>query len=111
MNSFLSQAVYEKAVSILIVCITLLLVYDMSIAKRSTAVSKPKINQACIGTPIEVDYAYHGNMLAPHACAQQCNTNVQRYVLYTNGKATQCQTLPGCLDWGEDQGVTCIPKA
>ena len=72
---------------------------------------KPKENQPCEGEPIEVNYAYYGGMHSPHGCAPQCEDGKQRYLLYTNGKATQCQKVPGCLDWGEDQGVTCIPPA
>lgn len=72
---------------------------------------KPKKGQPCEGIPITVDYPFHGGMLQPHACKPQCQDGTQRYVLYTNGKATQCQKPPGCLDWGEDNGVTCEPPA
>jgi hypothetical protein len=63
---------------------------------------------ACIGQPIVVDYAYSG-WLEPHACAVQCEDDKPRFILYTDGKATQCQTPPGCNDWGEDKGILCEP--
>lgn len=66
-------------------------------------------SEECIGDPIVVDYPFAGGFLDPHACAPQCEDQVQRYVLYSNGQATQCQIVPGCLDWGEDRGFTCIP--
>lgn len=65
------------------------------------------VTEECLGTPIKVDYPFEGGFLDPHACASQCNDQQQHYVLYSNGEATQCQILPGCLDWGEDRGVTC----
>lgn len=65
----------------------------------------------CIGTPIIVDYAYGSRMLEPHECAVQCTDNQPRYIQYTNGLATQCETPPGCNDLGEDRGVTCTPPA
>jgi hypothetical protein len=63
----------------------------------------------CVGEPITVNYDFQGGYIEDHACKPQCGTEQQRYVLYKNGKATQCQTLPGCNDTGEDQGVSCIP--
>lgn len=70
---------------------------------------EPVTEQPCTGTPINVDYAFTGGYLEPWACQQQCGTTQQRYVLYTNGKATQCELLPGCNDYGEDNGQTCTP--
>lgn len=70
---------------------------------------EPPETAECLGTPISVDYPYAGGFLDPHACADQCEDQQQHYVLYSNGQATQCQILPGCLDWGEDRGVTCVP--
>jgi hypothetical protein len=63
---------------------------------------------SCLGEPIVVDYAYSG-WLEPHACAVQCEDDEPRYILYTDGKATQCQTPPGCNDEGEDRGIFCEP--
>ena len=79
-------------------------------AFTSTANSKP-IEKPCSGEPILVDYPYEGKWIEPHACAVQCEDEVQRYVYYTNNLATQCERLPGCNDWGEDHGITCKPDA
>lgn len=95
----------------LIIIISVVLLYESFITDHGTTVMKPEENQKCIGTAIRVDYPFYGGMIEPHACAQQCEDNMQHYILYTNGQATQCQILPGCLDWGEDQGVTCSPEA
>lgn len=100
---------YGKALLCLITFTATLLVYESFIADKIEKQYAPKENQPCIGEPLEVDYPYQGGMLDPHACSVQCEDEVQRYIVYTNGKATQCQILPGCLDWGEDQGVTCVP--
>lgn len=62
----------------------------------------------CIGSPIEVAYPFSG-WLEPHACAVQCEDDKPRYILYKDGKATQCQTPPGCNDEGEDRGILCTP--
>jgi|GEM_PF-693868 len=71
----------------------------------------PEPIQACIGEPIIVDYEYGGSMMDPWECEVQCKDGIQRYIYYTNGKATQCELLPGCLDWGEDKGILCDPPA
>ena len=63
----------------------------------------------CIGDPINVDYDYNRQMLQPHECKVQCSDDRPRYILYTNGLATQCEDPPGCNDLGEDRGVTCVP--
>jgi hypothetical protein len=63
----------------------------------------------CIGEPIVVDYPYDYRMLEPHECKVQCSDQKPRYILYTNKMATQCETPPGCNDWGEDRRVTCTP--
>lgn len=111
MNTLDTQTPYGKAVIAVIGIISLTIFYDVFIDDKSTSEFTPKTNQLCEGTPIKVNYPYHGGMLGPHACAPQCDGDVQRFVLYSNGKATQCQKIPGCLDWGEDQGVTCLPPA
>lgn len=65
----------------------------------------------CVGEPIEVPYAYTGSPVDPWSCQPQCEDDEPRYLLYTNGVATQCQEPPGCFDSGEDNGVTCrIPE-
>ncbi len=61
----------------------------------------------CIGTPINVPYSYTGNVVDPWSCKPQCDDDKPRYLLYTNAVATQCETPPGCNDWGEDRGIRC----
>lgn len=99
---------YTTALTVVCAVIALVLVKD-AVFQEDVSALKPKPNQPCEGQALRVDYPYHGGMLSPHACAPQCADGKQRYILYTNGKATQCQKVPGCLDWGEDQGVTCVP--
>ena len=69
----------------------------------------PEPETTCVGTPISVTYAYAG-WSKPHECAVQCEDDKPRYILYSDGRATQCETPPGCNDWGEDKGVTCVPQ-
>ena len=64
---------------------------------------------SCKGLAIKVEHAFRGRTIDEHSCAVQCDGNVPRYVLYSNGKATQCEALPGCNDWGEDKNIECIP--
>ena len=61
----------------------------------------------CFGEPLYVDYPFKDSYLEPHACELQCEDGIQHYVIYSNNLATQCETLPGCNDEGEDRGVTC----
>lgn len=80
-----------------------------------TYVPRPKppvVEVPCKGTPIKVDFAYTGGVNDPWTCKPQCDDDKPRYILYSNGKATQCETPPGCNDTGEDNGVTCtVPAA
>jgi hypothetical protein len=46
---------------------------------------------------------------SPYECKIQCDDDEPRYILYKNGKAAQCETPPGCLDYGEDHRITCAP--
>ena len=69
----------------------------------------PHDGDLCTGEPIVVEYEYDGELLGPHECVVQCNQETARYILYTNGIATQCEPLPGCNDWGEDNGIMCTP--
>lgn len=110
MSDFDSRTIFGKAVLATIGAILGVLVAYSFFVRDDLNAFKPKQDETCLGTPIMVDTPYYGGMLPPHACAPQCDDNIQHYLLYSNGKATQCQILPGCLDWGEDQGVTCIPK-
>lgn len=104
-----TRTLFGKVCLATIVGIAAILLYESFFQPDSEQQFKPKENQACEGEPIRVDYAYYGGMHNPHGCAEQCEDGKQRYLLYLNGKATQCQKVPGCLDWGEDQGVTCVP--
>lgn len=61
----------------------------------------------CVGEALPIPYEYTGNVVDPWSCQVQCQDQKQRYLVYTNGVATQCETLPGCNDWGEDRGQTC----
>lgn len=67
----------------------------------------PTQETECVGEPIVVDYDFGGTFMEPHECAIQCQDGNPRYILYANGKATQCETPPGCNDYGEDRGITC----
>jgi len=64
---------------------------------------------SCVGTAIPVDFAFTGGVNDPWTCQEQCDDDKPRYILYSNGKATQCETPPGCNDTGEDNNVTCTP--
>ena len=72
------------------------------------AVDKPTQEQDCAGTPIYVTYPFEGGMLDPWECKIQCDDKKQRYIVYTNGKATPCAALPDCTDYGEDNSITCV---
>ena|SRR3989338_11095309 len=69
----------------------------------------PKPTTNCVGEPIFVPYPYEGAPVDPHSCKIQCEDGKQRHLVYTNDIGTPCQTVPGCLDEGEDNGVTCRP--
>lgn len=71
----------------------------------------PPVEEECQGEPITVTYPYQGGMLDPWECKIQCEDKKQRYIVYTNGIATPCEKLPGCLDYGEDYGVKCRIKS
>lgn len=73
------------------------------------SVDVPVAKEDCTGEPIHVAYPYEGGMLDPWECRIQCDDKKQRYIAYTNGKAAPCEELPGCLDYGEDHGITCKP--
>lgn len=89
--------------------IMLLIVVAQAVTEPAVPVAPPpKPASECVGDPITVSYPYVG-WSKPHACAPQCKDDRPRYVLYSDGKATQCETPPGCNDWGEDKGVTCVP--
>lgn len=75
----------------------------------TSAQTQPSAGAVCVGEAIAVAYPYGGGQHDPHECRVQCEDGKRRYILYTNDLATQCQPPPGCSDWGEDMGVTCVP--
>ncbi len=74
------------------------------------ATDRPEFEEECTGEAIYVAYPYEGGMLDPWECKVQCDDKKQRHIVYTNGVATPCEKLPGCLDYGEDYGITCKTK-
>lgn len=70
---------------------------------------EPVVEKPCTGQAIQVAFPYTGSINDPWTCKEQCDDNKPRYILYSNGKATQCETPPGCNDIGEDRGITCTP--
>ena len=91
------------------VLLLILLYQAVRVAKAPVIVQDAEA--ACIGDPIRVDYAFAWTVEEPHACAVQCTDGKPRYILYTNGLGTQCETPPGCNDYGEDNGVICTVPA
>lgn len=67
------------------------------------------VEKPCKGTPISVDFPFEWTVSKPHSCAPQCADGKPRYILYSDGQATQCEDPPGCNDYGEDNGITCTP--
>lgn len=103
---------FQRAIFGILGVLLLVVIVQSVVPKSYTPEQKdPVVEVACEGTPIQVSYAFTGGYLEPWACQQQCDDQIQHYVLYSNGKATQCETLPGCNDWGEDNGQTCTPPA
>lgn len=97
------------------VCGIILLVLIVQSIFPSTYVPEPPKPAApvvaCVGAPIPVAYAYTGTVNEPWDCKVQCDDGKPRYILYSNGKAAQCETPPGCNDFGEDNGITCNPPS
>ena len=101
----------NRLTAIFFVVVLGLLFYDAFQKQEKLEAPPPSPpEEACTGEPITVTYAYSGTVAEPHACAPQCTDGKPRYILYVNGKATQCETPPGCNDWGEDHGITCTPS-
>ncbi len=97
------------AVTSVLTAIVVMTVTQALLLPTLTPAPKPKPGTACVGEPIVVEYSYAGGMMGPHECKVQCDTQKPRYILYTDNRATQCEPLPGCNDWGEDNGVECLP--
>lgn len=98
----------DRTLEIFLACIAAVLLFSALFPRQA----KPRDISAdasvtCKGTPINVPLAYTGSPLDPWSCQPQCDDKQQHYLVYTNGVATQCETLPGCFDTGEDSGVTC----
>jgi hypothetical protein len=93
------------------VCFALLALTAAQALGRGRATISAAPEQPCRGEPIFVDYPYQDSYFGPHTCRVQCDDQRQRFIAYSDGKATQCQDLPGCLDWGEDRRITCTPPA
>lgn len=104
----ISEQSLNKLVWGVLIAILCIVAFNQLTLTEMTAVKGPRKDQPCEGQPIHVDYAYDGGMVQPHACAEQCDDQVLRYIVYTDGEATQCAPLPGCSDWGEDMGITCV---
>ncbi len=102
----------DRTVGLFFAVILLVLVfYAFFWESKVEPLGEPPKNSTCKGKPIFVDYPFHGGMIDPHACKPQCKEQLRKYIYYSNDRATQCSKLPGCLDWGEDKGVTCnIPE-
>lgn len=64
---------------------------------------------ACRGEPIIVNDNFYGGSLKPWSCKERCEEGQSFYLLYLNGRGTQCGAYPNCFDQGEDDGITCIP--
>ncbi|MDD5469193.1 MAG: hypothetical protein PHO92_00100 [Candidatus Peribacteraceae bacterium] len=93
--------------------ILLLLAVQSCIEKELPKATPPPPQAPCKGEPITVGYTFphpsDASFDNPWECKVQCEDKVQRYIYYTNGVATQCASLPSCLDWGEDNLITCTP--
>lgn len=63
----------------------------------------------CRGEPIVVAFSFDGTIQKEWTCKVQCEDKKPRYILYANDRATQCEELPGCNDYGEDHNITCVP--
>ncbi|HLD63496.1 MAG TPA: hypothetical protein VI913_01225 [Candidatus Peribacteraceae bacterium] len=93
------------------VCFFILALTAAQAFGRGNATLAVTPEQPCRGEPIFVEYDFEGGFLEPHACAIQCEDQQERFIYYRNGKATQCEKLPGCRDIGEDREITCTPPA
>lgn len=90
--------------------ILLILTIVQSVVPKQYVPEEPEEMEPCVGQPIFVDFEYNGMVNEPWSCEEQCNDHQPRYILYSNNRATQCETPPGCNDYGEDRGVTCEPQ-
>ena len=103
-----SRTSAERSVYVLLLFVLLVLFYQSFL--RAPLADVLHVEGECKGEPLHVDYPFEGKYLDPHACAVQCEDGIRHYVIYSNGRATQCEELPGCRDLGEDRGETCVLK-
>ena len=89
-------------------CVIVLLILTWHALFPASTMQLPQADEIpCVGQPVTVTYPYLHKQEKPFECQVQCKDNIPRYILYTNSLATQCETLPGCTDYGEDSGITC----
>lgn len=103
------QSFDKSIVSVLGVLLLIIVVQSFIPWEYRTHIPEPEPEVECMGEPIAVDFPFNGGVNEPWTCQVQCTDQKPHFILYTNGKATQCETLPGCNDTGEDRGVTCTP--
>ena len=109
---YFSMQKLEKTAVALGIVILLVLTYEAMWPRSYVSAPPPPAPELdCIGEPITVTYPYTGTVNDPWDCQVQCDDDKPRYLLYSNGKATQCETPPGCNDTGEDSGITCRVNA
>ena len=90
-------------------CVIVLLILTWHALNPASMMKPPKTDEVpCVGQPITVSYSYKHKQESPFECKVQCGGNNPRYILYTNGLATQCEEPPGCTDYGEDFDITCV---
>jgi len=108
--SFITPKNVQTATGVLFGVVLVSLLY---FSIREPKVPPPDVieEEDCVGEAIVVDYDYQGGVNTPHECKIQCEDDEPRYILYANGMATQCEDPPGCIDAGEDDGITCTPPA
>ena len=101
----------QTLIAVCLGVILLIVAFESIFPKSNVPIvaDKPPVEEECKGEAIKVSYPYEGGMLDPWECKIQCDDKKQRYIVYTNGKATPCGTLPNCTDYGEDNGITCKP--
>ena len=91
-----------------IAVVFIVLLTQVLLPERVPVPTPPAITP-CRGEPIATDFAFTGTIHEQWTCKKQCDDREVHYILYSNGKATQCEDLPGCNDFGEDKNITCTP--
>lgn len=107
-RAMLDALPYRKPILALFGVIILLLLLQAMFPRQAKPFDiTATAEEDCEGEALSVPYEYTGGVVEPWSCQVQCQDQKLRYLVYTNGVATQCEPLPGCNDWGEDRGVTC----